>query len=634
MPFRALQYKEVQHFINRAYNECQTFQWAREVLKNSVEAGATRIHFGVEFQAVEKLGVYRRLIADNGKGMTAGQLYEYFSNAGTGEKKIGGEHDNFGIGAKISLMPWNSYGLVIVSWVESKASMIWIERDPKTGKYGLRSFDQFDDENVVSPFDDPEHGCDWRKVKPDFINDHGTVLVLLGNSATDDTVLGNPDRPDEQGASMRLIHYLNQRFWNLPDDVEISVNRFLNDTNKDNWPKNTHEGRQPLEDGSRKGVYINLYGGRVHVTQERRREKADIASGVLKLYDGTQAHWFLLKQGKMPDAAQGPSTSFIGLLYKDELYHVTAHHASYRTMGVTPQAVRTKLWVILEPPVDDPPKIPGVYPESARSALKHSGTADRSVPMNEWLADFAKHMPEEIKRSLAQAFGEHKEDSSLTSKLMERLAQYLQLWGKKFKPRKLLVIEGGGSDSVDTDKTIDGGIGLIIDDGEENVPPEHGHGHSRTETARTSATSHAEGTNQKNARPAKPPRAPPGVIWRPKTDFEDQENHFAMWVEARNEILLNEDHRIIAEQIERWQARYPDHLAETVAGKVREVYQAAVLSVFLATEALSMGKSAREERFRTPDALTLALMGYFREDEILRQQLSYLGKAKDVDSAA
>jgi hypothetical protein len=53
----------------------------------------------------------------------------------------------------------------------------------------------------------------------------------------------------------------------------------------------------------------------------------------------------------------------------------------------------------------------------------------------------------------------------------------------------------------------------------------------------------------------------------------------------------------------------------------------------LATEALSMGKQAREERFRTPDALTLALMGYFREDEILRQQLLYLGKARAVDSA-
>jgi histidine kinase/DNA gyrase B/HSP90-like ATPase len=634
MAFRPLQYKEVKNFINRAYNECQAFQWARETLKNSIEAQATKIHFGVEFQAVENLGVYRRLIADNGKGMTAKQLYEYFSNAGTGDKQIGGEHENFGIGAKISLMPWNSAGLIIVSWVGGEASMIWIEKSQKTGEYGLHSFEQFDDENVVRPFDDPEHGCDWRKVKPDFIEEHGTVLVLLGNSLTDDTVLGDPNRPDEQGASMRLIHYLNQRFWTLPDGVEISVNRFLNDTNKDSWPRNAREGRQTLEDGTRKGGYINLYGGRIHVTQQRRKEQAEIASGVVKLYDGTQAHWYLLKKGKMPDPAQGPNTSFIGILYNDELYQVTWHHAVYRTMGITPQAVRTKLWVIFEPPVDNPPKVHGVYPESARSALKHSGTADRSVPMNEWLADFAKRLPEEIEHALSQAFGEHKEDSSLTSKLMERLSQYLHLWGKKFKQRKLLVVEGGGNESVDTSKSVDGGIGLIIDSGEDHVPPEHGQGQSSTGTAKVSTESYAEGIDRKNAKQATPPREPPRVVWRPKTDFDDPENHFAMWVDARNEILLNEDHRIIAEQIERWQARYPDHVAETVATKVREVYKAAVLSVFLATEALSMGKQAREERFRTPDALTLALMGYFREDEILRQQLLYLGKAKAVDSAA
>ena len=182
MAFKPVAYREVQHFINRAYNECQEFQWARETLKNSLEAAATRVHFGVEYQAVEKLGVYRRLVADNGKGMTAEQLFEYFSYAGTGAKTIGGEHDNFGIGAKISLMPWNTYGLVIVSSIQGEASMISIEKNAETGEYGLRSFEDFDDENVVEPFDDAEHGCDWRQVKPDFIKDHGTVVVLLGSS--------------------------------------------------------------------------------------------------------------------------------------------------------------------------------------------------------------------------------------------------------------------------------------------------------------------------------------------------------------------------------------------------------------------------------------------------------------------
>jgi hypothetical protein len=566
--------------------------------------------------------------------MTAEQLFEYFSYAGAGAKRIGGEHENFGIGAKISLMPWNSYGLVILSWVRGEGSMIWIEKSAETGEYGLRSFEDFDDENVVAPFDDVENGCDWRRVKPDFIEDHGTVLVLLGSSSTEDTVLGDPSRPGERSASGGLIRYLNQRFWALPEGTEISVNRFLSDGKKSNWPRNAREGRQPLDDGSRKGAYINLYGGRVHVTQERKKEKAEVAAGTQELFDKTKAHWFLLKKGEMPDAAQGPSTSFIGILYKDELYNVTSHHAAYRTMGVTPQAVRTKLWLILEPPVDDPPTTNGVYPESARSALKHSGTADRSVPQNEWLADFGKRIPDEIRRALAEAFGEQKEDAKLTSKLMERLSQYLHLWGKKFKQRKLMVVEGGGEESVDLNKPLAGGTGFVIDGGDEKVPPPHGRGGSPTGTAKLPAQTYAPGGDQKNATPSGPPREPPKVIWRPKTDFEDEENHFAMWVDADNHILLNEDHRILVEQIERWQARYPDHLAEEVAAKVREVYTASALSVFLATEGLSLGKQLREERYRNADALTLALMGYFREDEILRQQLQYMGKAKPLETPA
>ncbi|WP_224245546.1 ATP-binding protein [Hyalangium gracile] len=633
MAFKPVEYKEVQNFINRAYNECQAFQWARETLKNSLEAGAKKVLFGVEYQAVENQGVYRRLIADNGKGMTDKQLYEYFSYAGSGEKRIGGEHDNFGIGAKISLMPWNTYGIVILSWVDNRASMIWIQKNPRSGEYGLRSFEDYDDENVVEPFNDVEHGCDWRKIKPEIITDHGTVIVLLGNSAKQDTILGDPERPTENNASKGLIHYLNQRFWTLPEGTEITVNRFLNDNDKDSWPKNAREGRLVLDDGSRKGSFINLYGSQAHITQERKQKKPEVVSGEVSLSDGTRAHWFLLKKGEMPDAAQGPSTSFIGVLYKDELYQVTTHHSAYRTMGVTPKTVRTRLWVILEPPVNDPPKTLGVYPESVRSTLKYSKTPDRSLPLNDWLIEFAKHMPNEVQQALTEAFGDTHDNPQLTSRLMERLSQYMNLWGKKFKQKKLLVVEGLKEESVDITTPEPNGPGVVGNIQDDKAQFEFDTGRLRhTHEARTPTELRAEGTDQKNARSVTHPREPPRVIWRDKTDFDDPENHLAQWVEVSNTIQLNENHRVIVEQTERWQSRYPDHIAEEVARKVREVYQAAVLSVFLATEALSLGKYDRDNRFRSADALTIALLGYFREDEILRQQLAYLGKVKTVGS--
>ena len=42
-----------EHFIDRTYREGGTFQWVRETHVNAIEAGATRIEYGVEWQAVE-----------------------------------------------------------------------------------------------------------------------------------------------------------------------------------------------------------------------------------------------------------------------------------------------------------------------------------------------------------------------------------------------------------------------------------------------------------------------------------------------------------------------------------------------------------------------------------------------------
>src|SRR5205807_6411669 len=112
-------------------------------------------------------------------------------------------HQNFGVGAKTSLLPWNKYGMVVISWVDGDASMIWVAKDPDTGEYGLKleACDGPDDitrmEGVYDPYDDPVHGCDWSKVKPDWIDKHGTVIVLLGNNPTAHTVQGDPGRDED-----------------------------------------------------------------------------------------------------------------------------------------------------------------------------------------------------------------------------------------------------------------------------------------------------------------------------------------------------------------------------------------------------------------------------------------------------
>src|SRR5882672_4245024 len=136
-------------WIKRLFEACGNYQWAREFVANSLEAGATRIEFGIEWQAVEKLGVYRRTIADDGCGMDREELLSFFSTLGIGAKKIGGVHDHFGVGAKIASLPWNPEGVVVISYKHDRASMIWIVLDDESGDYELVEFKTGDGTSCV-----------------------------------------------------------------------------------------------------------------------------------------------------------------------------------------------------------------------------------------------------------------------------------------------------------------------------------------------------------------------------------------------------------------------------------------------------------------------------------------------------
>src|ERR1700731_455182 len=127
-------------FVNRMFEACGNYQWAREFLKNSLEAQATKVEFGIEWQAVEKFGGYRRTASDNGFGTNRDEVLRFFSTLGEGAKRIGGIHDNFGVGAKIASLPWNPEGVAVISYQSGKPSMIQIELDPDSADYQLVEF--------------------------------------------------------------------------------------------------------------------------------------------------------------------------------------------------------------------------------------------------------------------------------------------------------------------------------------------------------------------------------------------------------------------------------------------------------------------------------------------------------------
>jgi len=621
IPLRTLPMKAAgtQHLIERTYRESGTFQWVRETLRNALESGATRLEFGIEWQAVEESGVYRRVIADDGCGMPYDRLQEFFNTFGGGGKPIGGLHENFGVGAKTSLLPWNQYGLVVISWVGGDASMIWVQRDPVTGEYGLRLFAAVDEngqeslEAVVEPFNDPDHGCNWAAVKPDWVTDHGTVLVLLGNTQTDDTVLGDPNRAeaDIKGISS----FLNRRTWQLPEGVEVTVEE-LRTVDRGNWPRSEKQAHtQPKAGYDRRTNLRGIEGARYFVEYPPGFSKGHLQDqGTVTLSHGTEIDWFLWEGERPAVQSYAAISGFIAALYQDELYDVSAHHSTYRSFGISETAVRLRVWLIVRPPLaDDEGGKRGVYPRTDRNSLLLRGgpNAGSPLPFNDWGGEFADAMPDPIRAAL-RALRAGSEGGIDDPAWRERLAER---FGSRWRVTKLRVATGGT----------------------ETVTPTQNGGRPRTTTTirkkkRTRGSHRAGGAvgaltmgSQTGQMPASKVKVGGGIP-RYKTVGRDQvgPGMMAAWMPndpdyPEGVVLINTDHAVLEAQILYWQSQYADHHADSIRQDVVGAYGEIAVAKVAHSEFLRnlLPSDTIDNELRSEAALTMALLGLMAEEAVI-----------------
>lgn len=617
-----------QHLVNRTYRESGPFQWARETYINAREAGATRVEFGIEWQAVANKGVYRRVIADNGTGMDAEQMVEFFNTYGGGGKPIGGEHENFGVGAKTSLLPWNTYGVVVVSWVDGDPSMIWIHRNPDTGQYGLK-VERAEDpdtgettlEAVYAPYGDDDHGCDWESIKPDWIDDHGTVIVLLGDSATEDTVLGdrNRDGAESEADIKGLSSYLNRRIWEVGADAELYVDE-LRTNNRGEWPPNVEigHGTQPATGPDRRTNRRRLMGAKWFIEYPSKAYKLGSldASNVQTLSDGTKVRWFLWK-GKRPDVhSYAAKSGYIAALYNGELYNVTAHHSTYRSFGIVEQEVRQRVWLIIEPPALGDGKH-GVYPRNDRNALLLKGgpNAGRELPLNDWAGEFADNMPDEIMGAITAARTQGDgtiEDTAWRDRLIDR-------FGSRWKFLKRRVAKSG---TLSLNPTQTGSRPVITKvkkrkRTKNNTNGAGGRGGNLNTGSRPGSST---GTEAKVA----------GGIprYRKVGASEVNEGMLAAWqpndpLFKEGAVLLNVDHEVLREQIATWQAKYADRYAEEIENEVIDTYGQIAVAKVAHSEYLKGLVPAKvvDDELRSDAALTMSLLGLMAEEAVLATRI-------------
>lgn len=613
------------NFVNRMFEACGPFQWAREFLKNAQEAGATRVEFGIEWDAVRKQGVYRRTIADNGCGMSRDEIVRFFSKLGEGGKPIGGVHENFGVGAKIASLPWNPEGVVILSWKEGNGSMIWIRLDPDSGDYELADFAVDGDMTVVLDPDvipwtaEDEQALDWSRIKPDWIGERGTVVILLGSEGHPDTVLGNPDAKESDLKGLSL--YLNTRFWDL-SEMEVHVVE-LSTAQKNQWPSG-------VDDDESGGRYQRrrALGARYYLT-----EVGGDTSGSLKAADvlyldeeRVLAEWYLWDGDRPHIGPYAKKGGYVAVRYKDELFHLSSGKVQFRWFGIIENQVQQRTTIILEPRhfTQGAPTGGkwGVHPDQSRNRLLFSGNGVKGddVPLSDWGMQFAEVMPEPIREAILAARGDLSadiEDEDIRRRLQDK-------FGDRWTTRRLVVNtkNNGGEDAEE------------IDD-EDDVRREY-NGPStnqrRTRRNRTIRVPLAKPGGDDNGTYKEVPVDVPRIGFN-RSDAFEKPWHLALWAPndpAGPTVYINVDAGILQDVVEYHQERYPEIYHEEVAKIVRRVFGEVAACKVAHSQKLTKEVSEQDldKLYRSEEALTVALMGIIAEESLIAQRLGRLGPKK------
>jgi hypothetical protein len=436
---RRLEFRNVGKFVDREYRSCQRHQYARELLDNSIAAGATKVLFGMEFQAAERLGIFRRLVADNGSGMSEEAMLRLYESLGESTKLIDGPHDNFGIGSRITLLPWNTAGMVVISYVDYEARMMRIRRGPD-GEYELVRHDAGDGPmDVYPPHDDPESGCDWREVwpllkgEPVIDQGHGTIIVLLGTPEHPDTILGE-FRNGTEDSLKAVVGFLNRRFFTLPEGLHVCVRELANH-DRSLWPR-TEAQADESQDGD---VYMNprqVQGALYHILGAGGKQGGSVAAcGEFSIPDGLGFNglkflWWLWDGPRPKISGYADENGFISVLYKNELYGTRKDGALYRSFGIPDTELSKRLTIVVVPRHWEACTRTGIYPSSTRDQLDYqlNGEKKAEFPLSTCAGLFSDHMPPELEAAI-RARETRMDAAEQDAKKRTAVQEYGERWG-------------------------------------------------------------------------------------------------------------------------------------------------------------------------------------------------------------
>jgi hypothetical protein len=585
--------------LDRLGLDCAPLQFLRELTQNSLEAilrtsdKSGDVHWDVDWNRFELLrdGVFKLSITDSGDGMTGPEMVKYINQLSSSINPQS-HQGNFGIGAKIAAATRNHAGLIYLSWKAGQGAMIHLWRDPLTGQYGLRQFEHPD--GTYAYFLPIE-----ESVKPELIKEHGTMVVLLGQTDAAHTMTAPAGAPSP---SRWIAKYLNTRYFTFPTGVTVRT--------REGW-------ENPRTDADR-NLLRTLSGQKAYLAEHAQ------SSGYLDL-SGARAHWWILRNESALTQNSGfvNSGGHVAALHRSELYEIETSRggvARLQQFGVILGYSRVVIYV--EP---RPGKRDEITTNTARTQLLFNS---EPLPWADWAAEFRDRLPGEI-RDLVDEAAAASTSSDHKDAIRERLKQFADLFRlSRYRPTPT------GEYLIEEDTPRRGGRPMV-EELERRVRGGRPGGRGGGRAGDVYAVFASEtGTPAEKAKTDPYPE----VQWVSAKDGTREaavlEDRAAKFLPEQNLLQINADFRVFGDMVDRFSKLYPGAAGARAAIEevVREWFEQSLIETVLGVQALEGAREWSVEdigRALSEEALTSAVMPRYHLDFAIRRTLgSKLGSAK------
>lgn len=600
--------------VDKLGEDCAPLQFVRELTQNAIESVRKtsnkkgEIHWDVAWahkalttNPANPGGFIKLAVIDDGVGMTGEEMVEYINKLSSSMHEQS-RHGNFGVGAKISALPRNHEGLVYLSWKDGVGYIIHLWRDPENNEYGLKRMKHPDGrEEYWGYMPEEMKPFDTKTGKP-IIKDHGTMVILLGNGESENTMAA------PEGAAMPsrwILRYLNTRYFRFPEGVTVKT--------REGWQKDLKDGHNFLRE---------VTGQKPWLDQNAQHK------GVVDL-SSARAHWWILKENIDDDSGHYAGGGHIAAIYQDELYElVTARAGIARLQGFGVIFGHNRVILYLEPTAANGISV------AANIARTHLLCNGEQLPWSDWAAEFRDKIPEPIS-DLMEEIGAKSIPSDHRAAIRERLKRLRELFRfSRYRPAQ------NGQQNIDDNSLAIGGTPKqqeSRESGSGNVGGGRG-GRAGDVYALFLATRGGVPAEEINS-PVEPERKWLTVADGTRTNG-DLEDRAARFLPDQNLLLINGDFRVFTDMTERWAKKYLQ-----VAGArpvidqvVREWFEQQLVETVMGAMALRQsGQWTLDElkRLWDEESLTAAVLPRYHLDFAISRALgNKLGTLKEQPAVA